>query len=90
MFEDWLHAHVPDRARHILSLIRQTRAGALNESRFHHRFAGQGVYADLLLRRFTRAIRQWGLDEARDSLDCTRFAVPQAKAEPAKAQMSLF
>ena len=27
MFEEWLHTHFPDRARHVLSLIRQTRGG---------------------------------------------------------------
>src|ERR1700712_2364595 len=37
--EDWLHEHFPDRARHVLTLIRDTRAGALNDSRFGHRFA---------------------------------------------------
>ena len=60
MFEDWLATHFPARARHVLSLIRETRSGALSDARFHHRFAGQGVYADLLLRRFTRATQ--GLD----------------------------
>ncbi len=25
MFEEWLHTHFPDRARHVLSLVRQTR-----------------------------------------------------------------
>ena len=35
--------------------------------------AGQGVYADLLMRRFTRATRQWGLDEAREGLDCSQI-----------------
>ena len=90
MFEAWLHTHFPDRAKHVLSLVRDTRGGALNESRFHHRFSGQGVYADLLMRRFTRAARQWGLDEAREGLDCTRFAVPGATAMAAQAQLSLF
>ena len=90
MFEDWLHANFPDRARHVLSLIRQTRAGGLNEPRFHHRFSGQGVYADLLLKRFARAARQWGLDEAREGLDCTAFAVPGMKPAEDEAQLSLF
>ena len=91
MFEDWLQTHMPDRAAHVLSLIRETRSGALSDARFHHRFAGQGVYADLLLRRFARAARQWGLDEAREGLDCSRFAVPQpAGRDVATAQMSLF
>jgi DNA repair photolyase len=91
MFEDWLATHFPDRAKHVLSLIRETRAGALSDARFHHRFAGQGVYADLLLRRFARATRQWGLDEAREGLDCGRFAVPDdGKGRVNESQMSLF
>jgi DNA repair photolyase len=90
MFEEWLHTHFPDRARHVLSLIRQTRSGQLNDPRFHHRFTGQGVYADLLMRRFTRAARQFGFGEARTQLDCARFAVPAGLAEAAPDQMSLF
>jgi DNA repair photolyase len=90
IFQDWLHANFPDRARHVLSLIRETRAGMLNEARFHHRFAGQGVYAELLMRRFARAARQWGLDEAREGLDATRFAVPETERTEDAAQLSLF
>lgn len=90
MFEDWLNTHFPDRAKHVLSLIRETRSGALSDSRYHHRFSGQGVYADLLLRRFTRAARQWGLDEAKEGLDCRRFAPPPGSPGPSQAQMSLF
>ncbi len=90
MFEEWLHTHFPDRARHVLSLIRQTRGGELNDSRFHHRFSGQGVYADLLMRRFARAARQFGFGEARTQLDSGRFAVPAEVKEAASSQMSLF
>lgn len=90
MFEDWLHTHFPDRAKHVLSLIRETRGGGLSDARFHHRFSGQGVYADLLLRRFARAARQWGLDEAREGLDCSRFAPPPGARSAADTQMSLF
>ena len=32
MFEEWLHTHFPDRARHVLSLIRQTRDGEAERS----------------------------------------------------------
>jgi DNA repair photolyase len=90
MFEEWLHAHFPDRARHVLSLIRQTRDGNLNDPRFHHRFTGQGVYADLLTRRFARAARQFGFGEVRTQLDCVRFAVPAGATETPSSQMSLF
>jgi DNA repair photolyase len=90
MFEAWLNTHFPDRARHVLSLIRQTRGGELNDPRFHHRFSGQGVYADLLLRRFTRVARRFGFDEVRTQLDCDRFTVPGPALTEVPSQMSLF
>jgi DNA repair photolyase len=90
MFEEWLNTHFPDRARHVLSLVRQTRAGNLNDPRFHSRFSGQGVYADLLARRFTRAARQFGFGEARTQLDCEQFTVPAGAPQPEPSQMSLF
>jgi DNA repair photolyase len=90
IFESWLHEHFPDRAKHVLNLIRDTRAGGLNDPRFGHRFSGSGPYADLLQRRFARAARQWGLDEAREGLDCSQFAVPGQMAGKQEAQLSLF
>ena len=90
IFEDWLHRHFPDRARHVLELVRETRAGALNDATFGQRFSGTGVYADLLARRFARAARQWGL-AGRDTLDSSRFAAPAPSAAGmAETQMSLF
>ena len=89
IFEDWLHAHYPDRARHVLELVRETRAGGLNDSRFGKRFTGTGVYADLLARRFSRVARQWGLEERQD-LDCNQFRAPNTKPAYAESQMSLF
>jgi len=88
MFESWLAEHYPDRAAHVLSLVRQTRAGALNDSRFHERFRGQGPYADLLAQRFARAARQWGFED-RAPLETRHFAVPAASVAAAP-QLSLF
>lgn len=90
MFEEWLYTHYPDRARHVLSLIRQTRAGELNDPRFHHRFTGHGPYADLLGQRFNKASRRFGFAETRAQLDCTLFAVPTAASAATSGQMSLF
>jgi len=90
IFEDWLHQHFPDRARHVLELVRETRAGALNDAKFGQRFSGTGVYADLLARRFSRAAKQWGLDN-RDELDSSQFKPPMdARSGMAEAQLSLF
>jgi hypothetical protein len=73
----------------VLNLIRETRAGGLNDPRFGHRMAGTGVYADLLSRRFARACRQWGFED-RYELDTGQFAVPKPASDFAEAQMSLF
>ena len=89
MFEAWLAQHFPDRARHVLNLVRETRGGALNDAKFHSRFGGTGVYAELLARRFARAARQHGLHE-RETLDCSQFMPPPAMGGFAEAQMSLF
>ena len=87
MFEDWLATHYPDRARHVLNLVRDTRAGALNDSTFHERFRGQGAYADLLARRFARAAKQWGFAE-RAPLETRHFLVPGAALQH-QPQLSL-
>jgi DNA repair photolyase len=78
MFEDWLNAHMPDRAARVLALIRETRAGKTYDSRFGIRQTGTGPYADMLARRFAVAMKRLGLDKARENggLDCSQFAVP--------------
>jgi DNA repair photolyase len=88
MFEDWLNTHYPDRARHVLALIRETRGGVLNDSRFHDRFVGQGAYAELLGKRFDRAARSLGLAE-RMPLETRHFSVPGVPGEM-EPQLRLF
>ncbi|HEX3983870.1 MAG TPA: PA0069 family radical SAM protein [Acidisoma sp.] len=95
MFEAWLQTHVPARAKHVLSLIRQVRGGTLNDATFGQRFTGTGVYADLLAQRFQKAARRLGLDGAMAKLDLTQFRVPErCMAAPPQVvqerQMSLF
>jgi len=89
MFESWLASHYPDRARHVLSLVRETRAGRLNDPRFHARFTGAGPYADLLAKRFARAARQWGFAD-RLPLETRHFAVPKLVGGASEPQLSLF
>jgi DNA repair photolyase len=94
MFETWLHQHYPQRAAHVLKLIRDTREGKLNDSRFGQRFTGQGVYADLLSQRFARAVRQHGLNN-RAPLQTLHFEpppVPRARmaVRAPDAQLALF
>lgn len=72
IFAAWLETHMPDRARHVLNLIRGTRSGNLNDTRFGDRFLGTGPYAELLGRRFARSVRQWGLNQLGE-LDTSQF-----------------
>ncbi|MCB8876497.1 PA0069 family radical SAM protein [Acidisoma silvae] len=95
MFEAWLHQHVPARAAHVLSLVRQVRGGALYDARFGQRFTGTGAYADLIAQRFQMASRRHGLNGGMAKLDVSQFHVPERfRATPASAkpekQMSLF
>jgi DNA repair photolyase len=88
LFTNWLNVHFPERAKHVLSLIRQVRGGSLNDSKFHARFTGSGPYAELLTRRFMRAAKQFGLNTEKLVLETALFARPNAQA--AAAQLSLF
>jgi DNA repair photolyase len=89
MFSDWLDQHMPDRARRVLELVRETRGGALSDPQFHRRMSGAGPYAGLLAQRFTRAARRLGLADARAPLDAGAFAVPAAAAAAAAASAQL-
>ena len=83
LFEEWLRAHVPDRARKVLGRIREYHGGKLYDAGFGDRMRGRGVHADLLQSRFDRACRETGLAKRMPPLRTDRFAVPGA-------QMSLF
>src|SRR5690606_15966461 len=63
LFQEWLQQHFPDRAQHVLSLIQQSRGGKLNSSQFGQRMRGEGVFAEVLSRRFRIACRRLGLNE---------------------------
>jgi DNA repair photolyase len=89
LFTDWLQTHLPERAAHVLSLIRQTRAGRLNDSQFHSRFQGSGPYGALLTQRFVKAARRLGLDKPGRSLELSRFRVPGG-ADAETRQLTLF
>jgi DNA repair photolyase len=86
LFTSWLEAHYPERAAKVLALIRQTRAGALNDARFGSRFSGTGTYAELLAKRFAIATTRLGLKNPFGGLDCTRFRVPPRGAPAGEAR----
>ena len=89
LFRAWLAAHVPDRAEHVMSLVRDIRGGRDYDARFGTRMKGEGRYAELIARRFELACRRLGLGAGRDRspLDCSQFTPP---ARDGGRQASLF
>ncbi|MFZ1798216.1 MAG: PA0069 family radical SAM protein [Dokdonella sp.] len=78
LFREWLDLHVPDRAGHVMSLIRQMRGGRDYDARFGVRMRGEGPYADLIRQRFALACRKLKLGRSRElKLDCSRFVPPR-------------
>ena len=88
IFREWLAEHYPDRAKHVMSLINQSRGGKDYDSQFGTRMRGTGPYAELLRTRFDLAKRKLGFAgaEERYELDTSLFR-PPVKATP---QLSLF
>ena len=78
LFVQWLDAHFPDRAGHVMSLVRQASGGRDYDNRFGVRQTGRGAYAEMLGARFRAACRRFGLsrDRYQQGLDCSRFERP--------------
>lgn len=78
LFVEWLDTHFPDRAGHVMSLLRQAAGGREYDARFGIRQQGRGPYAEMLAARFRAATRRFRLLPGRheDRLDCTAFEPP--------------
>ncbi len=76
LFSEWLTAHYPDKARHILSLIRSTRDGKKYDSTFGKRMTGSGPYAWIIGRRFEAAAAKLGFGRTRLKLRHDLFIPP--------------
>jgi len=80
LFRDWLDAHVPLKAAHVMSLVQQMRGGKDYDSAFGSRMRGEGPFAQLLARRFAAAHRRLGFGRL-PPLDATAF-VPPSRPSP--------
>jgi DNA repair photolyase len=90
LFKEWLAEHYPQRAEHVMSVVRDMRGGKDNDPRFGTRMTGTGSYAELMEKRFEIACRRFGLNSreaprGRAELDCSRFRPPSIGG-----QMSFF
>jgi len=77
LWHEWLEQYYPERGAKVMSVLRGINGGADYDSRWHHRFAGQGPWAQLLAQRFQRACRQHGLARRETlRLDVSAFRPP--------------
>lgn len=76
LFQEWLQAHYPMKAAHVMNLVRAMRNGKDYDSNFRQRMGGCGVHADMLRQRFVRICTRTGLNQRRFELDDTAFRRP--------------
>ena len=86
LFEEWLETDHPDRAKRVMSLVRQMRGGAAYQSQWGKRMTGEGPVADAMRQRFALARKRFGLEGRLPPLDVSQFAPPPTPG----SQMSLF
>jgi DNA repair photolyase len=79
LFQDWLQRHYPLRAEHVMSQLRQMRGGRDTDSNFGSRMKGEGIFAELIRKRFDVACRRLGFDlSKRMQIDTSQFRAPEA------------
>ncbi len=90
LFRQWLETHFPQRTERVWARIAEMRAtageGKVNDARFGSRMTGEGVWADLIHQRFTKACERVGYAAEYPDLSVEGFAPPR----PASAQGELF
>ena len=86
IFIEFLNREYPDRARHVISVIKQMRGGKEYDSKWGERMTGNGPYAWQIGRRFDMAAKRLGLNQDRRRLRTDLFVPPRLET----AQLSLF
>jgi DNA repair photolyase len=72
LFEHWLEEHFPERKEKVLGRIRHLRGNRLNNSQWHTRMAGEGIFAEQIALLFRVGCRRAGIG-ARPTLSCKSF-----------------
>lgn len=86
VFLEWLERTQPLHQERVLSRIRATRGGQLDDSRFCLRMSGEGVLAEQIAQTFAVFARKYGLDCDPPELDAAQFRSPR----PTSGQLRLF
>ena len=82
LFEHWLEEHFPDRKEKVLGRIRDMRGSRLNNSQWHTRMTGEGIFAEQIASLFRVSCRHAGIGE--------RPTLSTASFQRTKEQLKLF
>ena len=82
LFEYWLEEHFPDRKEKVLGRIRDMRGSRLNNSQWHTRMTGEGIFAEQIASLFRVSCRHAGIGE--------RPTLSTASFQRKKEQLKLF
>lgn len=86
LFKEWLRQHFPDRAEHVMSIIKQMRGGKEYDAAFGKRMKGEGEFAKLLAARFKLACKRYQLNTQPSAMLATHLFDPSVFS----SQLSLF
>lgn len=73
LFSNWLERHYPDRKNKVLNRIRSVRDGKLNNTEFHNRMVGKGIFAQQVKEIFDMALKRSGIENNRPELSTGHF-----------------
>ncbi|PZQ64068.1 MAG: radical SAM protein [Phenylobacterium zucineum] len=76
LFREWLESDHPDRARRVMSLVRQMRGGKDYDSEWGSRMKGGGPIGELMGNRFRAARKRFGLDAPWTPMEVDKFRIP--------------
>ena len=81
LFERWLEEHFPERKEKVLGRIRHLRGnGRLNNSKWHARITGEGIFAEQIASIFEVSCRRVGMG-ARAKLSTASFRRPKEQLD---------
>src|SRR5438034_227513 len=80
LFEHWLEEHFPDRKEKVLGRIRDLRRNRLNNSQWHTRMTGEGIFAEHISSMFAVSCRRNQMC-ARPKLSSASFQRPTTQPD---------
>ncbi len=86
VFKEFLEREYPDRAKHVMTIIKQMRGGKEYDAKWGERMRGSGPHAWQIGRRFEMATKRLGLNAAKRRLRTDLFVPPTAPGD----QLDLF